>query len=157
MAGFLKNLLGKKSQDDSSEAPKTKKAQGYFLELDETGNVKSEAQAKKAEPTKATVATTESAKADKAEAKAAQKKPEPAQEKPKAKEAAPATKAAKEKVAPQPMPSQAPSNGKVEPQSGQTFAPNYLLPLTTNNGRRRPGPSMNNFLDMARQMKTPRK
>lgn len=35
-----------------------------------------------------------------------------------------------------------------------TFAPKYLIPTNTN-GRRRPGPNMNTFLDMARQVKTP--
>lgn len=35
-----------------------------------------------------------------------------------------------------------------------TFAPKYLVPTSTN-GRRRPGPNMNTFLDMARQVKTP--
>lgn len=35
-----------------------------------------------------------------------------------------------------------------------TFAPKYLAPASTN-GRRRPGPNMNTFLDMARQVKTP--
>ncbi len=35
-----------------------------------------------------------------------------------------------------------------------TFAPKYLTP-TNSNGRRRPGPNMNPFLDMARQVKNP--
>ena len=35
-----------------------------------------------------------------------------------------------------------------------TFAPKYLSPTSTN-GRRRPGPNMNPFLDMARQVKSP--
>lgn len=34
-----------------------------------------------------------------------------------------------------------------------TFAPKYLIPTNTN-GRRRPGPNMSTFLDMARQVKT---
>jgi hypothetical protein len=52
MFGFLG---GKKSKDDKSTAPKTKKAKGYFLELDETGNVKSAYIAEKPEPVKAAV------------------------------------------------------------------------------------------------------
>ena len=36
----------------------------------------------------------------------------------------------------------------------KTFAPKYLIPTSTN-GRRRPGPNMSTFLDMARQVKTP--
>lgn len=35
-----------------------------------------------------------------------------------------------------------------------TFAPKYLVPTSTN-GRRRPGPNMSTFLDMARQVKSP--
>ncbi len=35
-----------------------------------------------------------------------------------------------------------------------TFAPDYLVP-TSSNGRRRPGANMSSFLDMARQVKTP--
>lgn len=42
----------------------------------------------------------------------------------------------------------------VEIPTEKTFAPKYLMPQNSNS-RRRPGPSMNNFLDMARQVKTP--
>ncbi|PPS45056.1 hypothetical protein [Chroococcidiopsis sp. TS-821] len=43
-----------------------------------------------------------------------------------------------------------------KPQTETTFAPKYLNPTTaSSNGRRRPGPNMNSFLDMARQVKTP--
>lgn len=125
-----------KSKDKSSEAPKTKKSKDYFLELDDTGAVKVEPEAKKPEPAKAT-------KAPEAEAK-----------KPEAKTAK-APQAKPQKAAPQATPAAA-SNGKAEPQPGLTFAPNNLLPLKTNTGRRRPGPSMNNFLEMARQVQPPR-
>ncbi|MEH1932057.1 MAG: hypothetical protein V7K14_28050 [Nostoc sp.] len=38
-----------------------------------------------------------------------------------------------------------------------TFAPKYLAPSTTSsNGRRRPGANMSAYLDMARQIKTPK-
>jgi len=40
-------------------------------------------------------------------------------------------------------------------QAETTFAPKYLAPSANSNGRRRPGPNMNPFLDMARQVKTP--
>lgn len=40
-------------------------------------------------------------------------------------------------------------------QTETTFAPKYLAPSASSNGRRRPGPNMNTFLDMARQVKTP--
>ncbi len=46
-------------------------------------------------------------------------------------------------------------NGKVE-GGGKTFATDYLLP-TPSSSRRRPGPSLNKFKDMARQAKTPRR
>lgn len=42
-----------------------------------------------------------------------------------------------------------------KPQTETTFAPKYLNPAASSNGRRRPGPNMNSFLDMARQVKTP--
>ncbi|MBV8884562.1 MAG: hypothetical protein JO235_11280 [Chroococcidiopsidaceae cyanobacterium CP_BM_RX_35] len=35
-----------------------------------------------------------------------------------------------------------------------TFAPKYLIPSNSSNSRRRPGPNMNPFLDMARQVNT---
>jgi hypothetical protein len=72
MFGFLG---GKKSKDDKSTAPKTKKGKGYFLELDETGNVKSAYIAEKPEPVKAAVSAAEPPKA---EPVVEAKKPEPA-------------------------------------------------------------------------------
>ena len=45
----------------------------------------------------------------------------------------------------------------VAPQSSQPapvlFAPNYQVSVNNVNSRRRPGPSMNRFLDMAKQVK----
>jgi hypothetical protein len=130
-----------KSKNKSSEAPKSKKSKDYFLELDDTGAAKAEPEAKKPESAKAT-------KAPEAEAK------KPEAKKPAAK-AAKAPAAKPQKAAPQATPAAA-SNGKAEPQPGLTFAPNNLLPLKTNSSRRRPGPSMNNFLEMARQVQPPR-
>lgn len=43
--------------------------------------------------------------------------------------------------------------GVVEPSAEETFAPKYLVGMSTN-GRRRPGPSLNYFRDMAKQVKT---
>ncbi|MBD2089287.1 hypothetical protein H6F67_05405 [Microcoleus sp. FACHB-1515] len=43
--------------------------------------------------------------------------------------------------------------GVVQPSAEQTFAPKYLVGMSTN-GRRRPGPSLNYFRDMAKQVKT---
>ncbi len=169
MFGFIKKLFGgifaflggliggKKTQEDTSStpqiAPKTKKGKGYYLELDETGNTKSEAQALKSETVKAAPETVAN-------------KPEPvlavvatALTSTKLEVAAPEKKAkaqieepqnGKVKIEAQANPP-APTNGKA--QEG-TFAPNYLLPTATNS-RRRPGPSMDMFRDMARQVKTP--
>ncbi len=44
------------------------------------------------------------------------------------------------------------SNGKKSRESVESFASNYLMP-TPNRSRRRPGPSLNPFMDMARQVK----
>ncbi|MGL5871550.1 MAG: hypothetical protein ACRC2R_04145 [Xenococcaceae cyanobacterium] len=44
------------------------------------------------------------------------------------------------------------SNGKKAPESVESFASKYLMP-TPNRSRRRPGPSLNPFMDMARQVK----
>jgi hypothetical protein len=163
MFGFIKNLFGgiaaffsglfggKKSQDEAS-APKAKKSKGYFLELDDTGSVKAAAEAKKPEAAKAQAPQTEPAKAavatlerPKAEPQANGAKPVAAKEVPSGKETV--------QVQAQPNPPAAATNGKVEPQDAGTFAPNYLLPKATNS-RRRPGPSMDMFRDMARQVKT---
>lgn len=159
MFGFINNLFGgkKKSEDGASSTPKAKKGKGFFLELDETGTVKDETgSVKQEEPAKkpqlAEITVTKKDEAPKAEsvnkAEAKAEKPEPAK--------APKTAAApqKAKAEPQPTPKVAATNGKVEPQPGMTFAPNYLMPKASNS-RRRPGPSMNNFRDMARQVKTP--
>ncbi len=158
MFGFIKNFFsgiaaffgglfgGKKSQDDGSTAPKMKKAKGYYMELDDSGNVKTADSEKKPEPVKSAVATVEQPKAEPAEAK----KPEPAKA-----EAVPNNGKVKIEAQPNPpAPAPAASNGKVDPQSETTFAPNYLV-LTASKGRRRPGPSMDLFRDMARQVKTP--
>jgi hypothetical protein len=164
MFDFIKNIGGKKSNNDGSTAPKVKKAKGYFLELDETGNTKSTAPAKQSEATKAeSVAEVKQAEATPtapaepaapvavtAEAPKAETKPEA--KKPEATKAPTAAATVKIEAQPNP-PAPAASNGKVEPQAELTFAPNYLLPKSTNS-RRRPGPSMNTFLDMARQVKT---
>jgi hypothetical protein len=141
-----------KAQGNTSNAPKTKKSKGYYLEIDDSGNVNTEAQAKKPEPSKATVATAERPKvepAPKAET------PEPAKNAPaKTKTASQNGKAPEVKVEAQPNPPVAASNGKVSAQEELTFAPKYLVPTATSS-RRRPGPSMDMFRDMARQVKTP--
>lgn len=175
MFGFIKKLFGgifafigglfggKKSEDEASTAPKIKKSKGYFLELDEAGNAIAQAPAKlaqapaklveavkseltpddkKPEPVKAALAKAEPPKA---EAPAPAKKPEPTK-------ATSESKNGKVKIEAQPNPPAPVNNGKA--QGDPTFAPNYLLP-TASNSRRRPGPSLDTFRDMARQVKTP--
>ena len=158
VTAFFGGLLGggKKSQADTSTAPKSKKGKGFFLELDEAGNTKPVTEAKKPEAKKPEPV--------KAESEANDKKPEPAKaavatlERPKAGESEPVAEVpsgnGKVKIEAQPN-SPAPNlNGKVDPKAEPTFAPNYLL-STTSSSRRRPGPSMDIFRDMARQVKTP--
>lgn len=162
---FLGGLLGgKKAQDDTEStpkiAPKAKKSNGFYLELDETGNTKSEVKALISEPAKAVTAVVAAAvepvKAAvatmEATAKVEAAKPEKKAKAAKAAKAkAPESANGKVQVEAQPNPP-AQTNGKVSEQV--TFAPNYLMP-TPSNSRRRPGPSMNMFRDMARQAKTP--
>ena len=59
-----------------------------------------------------------------------------------------------EGVKAEPAKSKKASAASANTQTETTFAPKYLAPASTN-GRRRPGPNMNTFLDMARQVKTP--
>lgn len=152
MFGFIKNLFGgifaffgglfgsKKSKADSS-APKARKGSGgYYIVLDEAQTAQS-----------ANGKQTAKAEAVKVEPAA---KPEPA----KASAPAAAAKPAKVEAAPKPEPVKAPapatpSNGK-SPQLTATFAPDYLLSLSSTNGRRRPGANMNSYLELARQVKT---
>ncbi len=55
-----------------------------------------------------------------------------------------------------PTPTPAPAPAAVSPknleENQNTFAPRYLIPTSTNS-RRRPGPNMNSFLEMANQVK----
>ncbi len=66
-------------------------------------------------------------------------------------------KKAEKAKAPAPAPAPAPV-AKASPKlpAETAFASKYLIPTNTN-GRRRPGANMNAFLDMARQVKTPKK
>jgi len=215
MIGFIKNLIssvlsflvglfgGKKSQENkqnkslSAEKPsanaKTRKRNGYFMELDEAEEVKSgngnqpaKAKAKTSEPVaKAQPAKAESAKPNKADAntqpakaesaksnkadanaqpaKAESAKPnktdanaQPAKESAKEVELVQTAQGVKAEPAKKEKAAAASANGQIQAET--TFAPKYLAPsVTSSNGRRRPGPSMNNFLDMARQVKTPGK
>jgi hypothetical protein len=51
--------------------------------------------------------------------------------------------------APAPQPVAAASNGS---SPTKTFAPDFLLTPSSSSDRRRPGPSLNRFIDMARKV-----
>jgi hypothetical protein len=155
--GFLGRLLGLKKSE-------------YFLDLDagakEPAKVapakaepaKAEPAAKKAEPVAAqgvaaapATAKIEAAKADKAEPA---KKGNAEKVKKSKKEKEPAASVPAAAPTPAKVPAAA-TNGKVSAQADAvvTFAPNNLAP-TPSASRRLPGPSMNGFREMARQVKT---
>jgi len=129
------------------------------MELDEAeaGQAKSEAPAQQPEPAKVTAVTEEPAKQpEPAQAVVAKEKPAQATAKKKPAKQFKVAKAKSATPAQQPEAAKGPAvlvKGKVEPEPGVTFAPNHLLPLATSH--RRPGPSMNMFLDMARGVKAP--
>ena len=166
--GFFTGLFGpKQSQDKQSTLPKGKKGGGYFMQLDESDDSKpaatsqaaksnSAAEAKKPEQP-ASQPAPEAKKPEKPAPEA--KKPEPAKAPAQAATAEPAKKEAtaepkKPEPAKKPEPVAA-NNGKVQPQPTSTVAPDYLIRTSSSTSRRRPGPSMDMFRDMARQVKTP--
>jgi hypothetical protein len=139
----------------------------YFLELDESKSqqpttTKTEAPAepveeKKAEPAETTAV--EESKAKPAETKKTTKTSVKNKSKAKAAQPAPAPKAPEPKVSdPEAIiraaVSKKDSNGKADAQA-VGFATQYVMLPTMS--RRRPGPSLNMFLNMARQAKVPRK
>lgn len=103
----------------------------------------SEAKANKPEPAKTTANANKQPEPAKTTANA--NKPEPVKV-----ELVQTAEGVKAEPAKQPAKTTAAANNQTE----TTFAPKYLAPTSTN-GRRRPGPNMNTFLDMARQVKTP--
>jgi hypothetical protein len=155
LVGREKSEKNKPSQASS----KNRKRSGYFMELDEAeemksgnGNQPAKAEAKTPKPVaKAQPAKAESAQPNKADAKA-----QPAKEPAKEVELVQTAQGVKAEPAKKEKAAAASANGQTQTET--TFAPKYLAPsVTSSNGRRRPGPSMNNFLDMARQVKTPGK
>lgn len=145
MFGFIKNFFG--SIFGFIGGLFSFKKSEYFLDLgnsDANDSPKVElAAARKAEPVVAAPAV---AKADSA-------KPEKS-ESPKKAKAETSKKSQKEKEAVKVV-AAATTNGKVSSSTEPTltFAPNNLMPIPTAS-RRTPGPSMNGFRDMARQVKT---
>lgn len=160
----FKDLVGgNKSQENNSstkvaEKPaaangKKRKRSGYFMELDEAEEVKSVngaqpakgAAAKTSEP----VTAAKTAKAEPTKTQEPSAKAQTASAKVELVQTAEGVKA--EPVKPEKAPA-ASTNGQNKTET--TFAPKYLAP-TSSNSRRRPGPNMNPFLDMARQVKNP--
>lgn len=136
--GFFAGLLGLKKSE-------------YFMDLSESGAKEpAKVAPAKAEPVAvAAPAKAEAAKSEKSEpAKKAKVEKKSKQEK------EPVASAAAKTSEPPKVPAAA-TNGKVSSQAQPvlTFAPNNLMPTPTGN-RRSPGPSMNNFREMARQVKT---
>jgi hypothetical protein len=171
--GFLGGILG----FITGLLPGKKKSNGYFLELDEAKDAAKEV-ASNAKKVADTVTSTVASNAKKVAETITSEAPTPS--KPDSlngtKTAAAKTKA-KEKSAKNPKPAdvqlvQTAEGLKVEPGKKEkaaaakvlkeqptetTFAPKYLAPSTTSsNGRRRPGANMSAYLDMARQIKTPK-
>ncbi|MEG4043154.1 MULTISPECIES: hypothetical protein [unclassified Microcoleus] len=139
--GFFGRLLGLKKSE-------------YFLDLGESGAKEpAKVAPAKAEPVAIAPAKVESEKSVKSE------KSEPAKkakvEKKSQKEKEPVASVPANTAEPAKVPAVAATNGKVPSQAepNRTFAPNNLMP-TSNATRRGPGPSMNNFREMARQVKT---
>ena len=181
---FLFGLIGGKKSEPQLAASnaKGKKSKGYFMELDEDEeepiNISKAAQAvadkakavadKTKDKTKELVASAKSALPETPKATEATAKNQPAKTEATAKnqpaktEATANNQAAKvelvqtaEGVKAEPAKSKKVSAASANTQTETTFAPKYLAPSASTNGRRRPGPNMNTFLDMARQVKTP--
>ncbi len=138
------------SEKDASPTPKNRKRNGFFMELDEDD----------ASTPAATDHVTEATAPLQAEPVA------PQSPKPLAVVAPVSTEAkaenGKETVSPKPVkaksakltePTPTPSEPAKTPD-GMTFSPNFLLSPNQNGGRRRPGPSLNPFMDMANQVQT---
>jgi hypothetical protein len=121
----------------------------FFLELDEEKQASQTASTTTEETAQPVVET-----APEAAPQAAQPVPEKKSKKSKKPSAKRAAKAPEAQPAPVAAATAIPSsgNGKAEPQSAN-FATTYYL--TTSMSRRRPGPSLNPFKEMALQVKTP--
>ncbi|MBN3939245.1 MAG: hypothetical protein V7L21_02005 [Nostoc sp.] len=168
--GFITGLL-----------PGKKKSNGYFLELDEAKDAAKDAAkevASNAKKVADTVTSTVTSNAKKVAETITSEAPTSSKPDSLNGTKTAATKAkAKEKSAKNPKPAdvqlvQTAEGLKVEPgkkakaaaakvlkeqPTETTFAPKYLAPSTTStNGRRRPGANMSAYLDMARQIKTPK-
>jgi cytoskeletal protein RodZ len=133
---------------------------GYFLELDESKDAQPESSA----PAKAAsnaptpvVSTSNVSTSNVSTSNGASAKPEPA--KPEPTKVQPVNKSAvaqtsqEQKTADASVPESKPAVSLNGSQPAPTFAPEFLMATASQNSRRRPGPSMNYFLDMAKKVK----
>ncbi|MEH2271557.1 MAG: hypothetical protein V7K68_24565 [Nostoc sp.] len=175
--GFLGGILG----FITGLLPGKKKSNGYFLELDEAKDAAKDAAkevASNAKKVAETVTSTVASNAKKVAETITSEAPTPSKpDSLNGTKTAEAKTKAKEKSANNPKPAdvqlvQTAEGLRVEPgkkakaaaakvlkeqPTETTFAPKYLAPSTTSsNGRRRPGANMSAYLDMARQIKTPK-
>lgn len=152
----------KKSQDKSSQKAKSEKSQankkrsGYFLEWD--GLTETSTPAKEPEQQIAAQAETNAAELStqtQSEVEMAQStQPEVDVSTP---EPATSTTGAVFRPYMPPAPFVKDLNGTPDSdQAGTNFAPEYLIPGRQPTGRRRPGPSLNAYMQMTRQMSTMR-
>lgn len=127
------------------------KKNSYFLELDESKETQNgqPAEAKKEVPAKPVAEKKAKSKQTTATSNSKDAKVEPA---PAPKASAPALTGTEAII--QAAVSKRSSNGKLDPQNVQFAAKDPMMPTMS---RRRPGPSLNMFKDMARQAKTPRR
>lgn len=145
MFGFL----NRGSKDKAGATKARKGSDGFYMELDES---KASASENGKEP------VAEAVKVETAPAVAA----EPAKDKnsvskskrAKALETAAVAETKKVEAAPQPVAAKPTAPAAAAKPQTTTFAPDYLLTLTSTNGRRRPGANMSSYLEMARQVKT---
>ncbi len=153
-SAFKGLFAGKKSAEDKSKSANTKKKGAYFLELNEAdakqpapAQVETHVETAPVAAATAALAPVEGASADsKAAKKANLKSAKPAK-------AAKAPKAAKASKTKAPAPAVPALPVRVEPTEVE-FATKFSITPTLS--RRRPGPSLNVFKDMASQMRTPR-
>ena len=140
----------------SAATAKTRKVRGYFMELVEGEETKPEVKSAASNGVK-TPQPVAAVKSSKADVKAPQAETKQAETNGKG-----AVKGdiqggkvdlvqTAEGVKAQPAKANAKSVDQIKTET--TFAPKYLAPSGNSNARRRPGPNMNPFLDMARQVK----
>ncbi len=135
------------------------KKKEFFLELDDSKTTPVKEAPKPAEAPKPEPVKVEAPKP--AETQAAEPAPKAeAQPEVKTKKKSPRAKKQQAAPEPQPTPQSAPqpvaavassSNGMAQPEGSPNFATQYFMPMNT--PRRRPGPSLNKYKDMANQMR----